>query len=237
MGKHLRDKEKEINYLAQCLENAGKVPSIQFDFPNTDCHLAKLKYDFNIDQVACFGLNVTSDTSPYIQCLEHYLQTGETKQIDQQEWFNTDIAKQLRLKLVQFVEFAKVNVSKRAISYVVTNADIEATEQLPSLIMYSSNESMPFDPPGRPGKPEASSITAKSVKLKWTAPKIVAECSPTRLFVCLLKPPPKSFNPQQPLLPHCLFRILLLLSHIIVGSLLWVTVTALLQVRFVVLKR
>ena len=172
MGKHLCDKEKEINYLAQCLENAGKVPSIQFDFPNTDCHLAKLKYDFNIDQVACFGLNVTSDTSPYIQCLEHYLQTGETKQIDQQEWFNTDIAKQLRSKLVQFVEFAKVNVSKRAISYVVANADIEATEQLPSLIMYSSNESMPFDPPGRPGKPEASSITAKSVKLKWTASKI-----------------------------------------------------------------
>ena len=172
MGKHLHDKEKEINYLAQCLENAGKVPNIQFDFPNTDCHLAKLKYDFNIDQVACFGFNVTSDTSPYIQSLEHYLQTGKTKQIDQQEWFNTDVAKQLRSKLVQFVEFAKVNVSKRAISYVVTNADIEATEQLPSLIMYSSNESMPFDPPGRPGKPEASRITAKSVKLKWTASKI-----------------------------------------------------------------
>ena len=66
MGKHLRDKEKEINYLAQCLKNAEKEPKIQFDFPNTDCNLDELKFDFTIDQVACFGFNITSDTSPYL---------------------------------------------------------------------------------------------------------------------------------------------------------------------------
>ena len=148
-----------------------KEPKIQFDFPNTDCHLSELKFDFEIDQVVCFGFNITSDTSPYIQNLERYLQTGKAKQIDQKEWFNTDIAKQLRSKLTQFIEFAKANASKKTISYVVTNADSEATDRRPSLILYISGVPMPFDPPGKPGTPKASNISSESIDLKWTAPK------------------------------------------------------------------
>ena len=171
MGKHLRDKEKEINYLALCLQYVEKVPNVHFDFPNTHCNLAELKFDSAIDQVACFGFNVTSDTSPYIQSLEHYLQTGKTKQIDQQEWFNTEVAQELKSNLEQFIEFSKANASKKTISYVVAYADSEAAKQLPSLILHSSGVSRPFDPPGRPGTPEVSNVVAGSVNLKWAAPK------------------------------------------------------------------
>ena len=172
MGKNLRDKEKEINYLAQCLKNTEKDPKIRYDFPNTDCHLAGLQIDFEIDQVVCFGFNVTSDTSPYIQTLEQYLQTSKATAADQQEWFNTKVLRQLRSILNQFMEFVQANADDKSTCYVVTNSDSEATDRTPSLIRYSDGVPSPFDPPGIPGTPTATKVTASSINLEWTAPRL-----------------------------------------------------------------
>ena len=163
MGKYLRDKEKEINYLAQCLRQAAKESKIQFDFPDTDCNLSELIFDFDIEQVACFGFNVTSDTSPFIKNLECYLQTGEAKQIDKPEWFNTSVAKQLKAKLIQFVEYVKTSGDKGT-SFVVTNSDSEASETGPSLILHSSSDSTPFDPSGKSATATNAATTSMTQK-------------------------------------------------------------------------
>ena len=70
------------------------------------------------------------------------------------------------------MEFVGANAGDKSISYVVRYSDGETTEHTPSLILYSNGIPTPFDPPGVPGTPTASKVTARSIDLKWTAPRL-----------------------------------------------------------------
>ncbi len=165
---YLKDKDDEIKQLAERLKNMGKNRSLQFDFPDTDCHLTTLKYNDEIEHVVCFAFNVTSETCAYLKNLESYIQTGETKPADEKEWFHKpEVTKKLTSEANRFMGLTSIS-KKRA--FVVTSSNRESSDTGPSIILYTTGVPMLLEPPGTP-KADLDKVTFDSVTLSWTAPK------------------------------------------------------------------
>ncbi len=165
---YLKDKDNEIKQLAQRLKNMEKNSRLQFDFPDTDCDLTTLSNDDTIKHVVCFAFNVTSETSTYIQNLESYIQRGETKPADDEEWFHkSEVTKRMKSEIETFLQFVKATPSSKKIAFVVTSSNRKSNDPCPSIVVYTAGVPMPFDVPGTP---RATRVTFDSITVTWTAP-------------------------------------------------------------------
>ncbi len=119
-----------------------------------------------IEHLVCFAFNVTSENCAYVKNLESYIQSGETKPIDEMEWFHKpEVTKKLTSEANRFMGLTSI-APKRA--FVVTSSNRESSGAGPSIILYTTGVPMLLEPPGTP---QASKVTIDSVTLSWTAPK------------------------------------------------------------------
>lgn len=182
--KYLQCKDRELNILHQLLKNIWERPQIQLDFPGTECNLTALTNDDQIKRVACFAFNITSKTSPYIETLERYSQTGTVKpQSSDKEWFDSpQLIENLRNEIAKFLQLMESTpIIKNNFAFVVTDSSVKVSESGPCTLLYTGSVPTPFDPPGAP---HATKVTMDSITLQWTAPKHV-KVSSYKVLYCL----------------------------------------------------
>ena len=173
---YLDGKDNEIKNLAQYLQKLkkrDKASRLQYDFPDTECSLSSLIDDNEIKHVVCFGFNVTSKTSPYIESLKAYPKTGKTLTIDDKEWFdNPEIASKLRTEIEKFLRYVEAtSTTTEKMAYVVTSTNKKiCNESGPSTLVFTDGVPMMLN---FPGTPQATKVTIDSITLLWTAPKHV----------------------------------------------------------------
>ena len=178
METYLNGKFREMQYLNQLIKNMGKNSKVQCAFPDSECSLITLTMDDDIEQVICFAFNVTTNTSPYIENLEYYLQTKQYKPKSSKEWYdNPDVTIMMRQKSKQFnhniVQTKRLN--SKNIVFVATDRYEEISSTGPTIIRFTNGVPQSLEAPEKPGNLTAESFTTDSIDLRWTEPGQDAE--------------------------------------------------------------
>ena len=177
MERYLQGKARGMQQLAQVVKNTSKDSKVQCVFPDSECSLVTLTMDDDIEQVVCFAVNVTSDTSPYIENLEYYLRTKQCKPKASKEWYdNPHVTKMLKKKSKQFTQMTQMkSFCSKSVAFVVTDRNEETDSTGPTIIRFISGVPEYLEPPEKPGKPTVEKVTADSIDLRWTEPVEGAE--------------------------------------------------------------
>ena len=182
MTKFLRSKDTETKVLAKLVQQMAKVPKIGFDFPNsTECNLDTLLLDDQVKHVVCFLFNSTTKSCPYLESLQRYVRTGGTEGSaddgsgkERSQATLPDVSR-MRSKLHAFVEFARANSDSDSIALVAKDhlpGVTEVNTSGPTLVLYTEGVLVDsdFQPPGKPGIPQAGEVTENSIILSWSEP-------------------------------------------------------------------
>ena len=124
------------------------------------------------EHVVCFGFNVTSETSPYIETLQAYLKTGTTQITgDEKEFDNSKVESLLKAEKEKFLRYFEATSTSTDLAYVVTSINKTiCNESGPSTLVYTDGVPMLLN---FPGTPQSTKVTIDSITLQWTAPKHV----------------------------------------------------------------
>lgn len=80
----------------------------------------------------------------------------------------------LRQQFLLFKTFTEANRDKQDIKFIVTNHDSECaleSDTVAIISLYKNGFPAEFEPPDKPGKPQATDVTHDSIQLKWAKPK------------------------------------------------------------------
>lgn len=172
LSSWLKGKDQEQRLLTSYLT---KLEESKFQLCFSPGQLDALHMEY--DKVVCFAFKVGGAHDDYLEVMSAYLRTGEPPEstIKSKPWYEDATVKQsMRKQLKQIVQFSAANEENEDIKFVITESNIsEAGNSDGSgavILLYNDGIPEVFDPPGQPGKPQASSVYHDRIQVKWTKP-------------------------------------------------------------------
>ena len=179
LNSWISGKEKEVKVLASYLKSLRQLKNLHMGF---ECgEVDGMINDVDVEAVLCFDFNITWGEDSQLARMQTYLQTKTVSQTSSsvQPWYKSQSSMgKLRQQFHCFKNFVLANCEKQSVKFIVTNHDSELAldgEEVAVISLYESGIPAQFDPPDKPGKPEASDVTHESVQLTWAKPKHGAE--------------------------------------------------------------
>ena len=179
------EKEKEVKVLSTYIRTFEQEKRIRFEFQPDD--MDTLSKSMDIDTIVCLDFNISArDVDNQLANMRAYLHRKEAtcspcrEEVESprysQRWYNNaSIAKEMRRQAQLFKQLAADNVKQDNIAFAVTSGGSEVAkrpDQIPCLCLYTEDsEPVIFEPPGKPGKPQASLVGSSSIQLTWERPK------------------------------------------------------------------
>ena len=174
LSSWVKGKTTEIKVLGKYLDS---LQGIEFVLPDD---LLSVIGDPEYDHVISFTFNVAGRHDPYLDEMTTYLRTPEIpasqEVMNPTPWYNDpEIIRDIKSQTRQFKTFAKANVKMNDIKFVVTSSSSSSSDKQGDkgafIELHDSCEKEIFEPPSKPGKPSATSVTRNSIELKWTKPE------------------------------------------------------------------
>ncbi|XP_003388519.1 PREDICTED: verrucotoxin subunit beta-like [Amphimedon queenslandica] len=174
LDKWIKIKEEEIKTLTQFLNNLKAIEGVKLFFGAGDFESALSDVDH--DDILSFEFKALKKDDPFLQSMHSFLRNREISQgpqISSVPWLKAESMHQdLCHKIKQFSLFCEANAGSEEVSFIVTDSSEDDVTDKGAVIMHYENGTPvgEFDPPGRPGKPKATSVEHDSIKLEWKAP-------------------------------------------------------------------
>lgn len=170
----LGKKEREIKRLNAMMENLEGI-----EFADSLGDLDTYIYGAEFTYVLCFAFNVIQNQDSHLDKMSAYLSTGSNPTAQGARshplWYeNRKVMSELMTHLNKFKEFAKANKDRDGVKFVAidrSEADIDGSEQGPTILLYDNGVSTQFTPPNAPpGKPWCLSASQNNIQLQWAPP-------------------------------------------------------------------
>lgn len=176
ISKYLIKKNKERNCLHHYLQKVKDKSRPLLSSFTSKLDLLSLSNDPRYKNIIFFALNVTSDSSAFIENLDNYIQAGKISFAEKLEWFeNSKVIDQLDSKITEFLSYVDRTPITEEVQFVVTSsADLKSGPSMrhytegPSMIRYTEGALSIFSLPGVPRETE---VSTNSVTLTWSAPE------------------------------------------------------------------
>uniref|UniRef100_A0A3B3Q9Z9 Fibronectin type-III domain-containing protein n=1 Tax=Paramormyrops kingsleyae TaxID=1676925 RepID=A0A3B3Q9Z9_9TELE len=179
--------------------------------------------------VVCFTFTSLGEEEPYLSCLQSHLKALSTAKLIEptkedgkdvkpgEFYFSDSVLEKIKEQAILFIDFAKANKKNKKTDFIA--ASIPNDEQKgASIYLYKdgNKQSDHFQPPSKPGRPNASDVTHDSVTIKLNHPQygssevthyLVEYCANESLGWQFIKVPKSSIEcTVSGLLPHTGYR-------------------------------
>ncbi|XP_048825996.1 uncharacterized protein LOC125704467 isoform X2 [Brienomyrus brachyistius] len=134
--------------------------------------------------VLCFALTSLGEEEPYLSCLRCHLKALSTaklrepteedgKDVETSEFYFSDaVLEKMNEQAILFMDFAKANKENKKTHFILASIPNDKYKGA-SIYLYTDGmkQSDHFEPPSKPGRPNASDVTHDSVTIKMNHPQ------------------------------------------------------------------
>ena len=176
LSSWVKGKMSEVKVLRKYLSH---MEGFEFAFSPGDIDSVVSDPEYNL--VISFTFTAAGQHDPYLDRMTAYLQPQATGQdvkntLSLTPWHsNPKIMANMKVRTRLFESFAKANEQAKETKFVVTSSSDELSEEGAVIELYDDCNKEIFEPPSKPGKPSATSVTHSSIQVNWSKPKSGAE--------------------------------------------------------------
>ncbi|CAF1124808.1 unnamed protein product [Rotaria sordida] len=141
----------------------------------------EVQKNFNHEFILRLIIHVTEENDPFLNELFQYLNDPTKRQIDKNIkidcWFNQNNLASIQKQITLFIKFAKYNVDKKNIVFIVDEQYINKFEMNKGVttILYQNGIPINFKTPSKPGRPYVTDASCQHTTLSWTKPTYGSE--------------------------------------------------------------
>ena len=157
--------KKEMKLLSMYLEFFRGIQLVT-TLQDLDSVINSLEYD----QVVCFSLMTVGYEDALVEQMYAFLRTGSwtPEHLSTQSWYEKpETVSEGKAKARNFRDFVRENEHDERTKFIVSNVQKGTGEGILSVRLYDGGQPIEFEPPGRPGKPFATAISASGITLRW----------------------------------------------------------------------
>ena len=174
LNSWIEEKETEVAVIEKYIESLKQAKKVKFAFQPNEIDV--LSSSMNIDTIVCFDFNIIGGKDPLFAKMKSHL--NGKKIIDPQypePQYSSASIKKMKQQVRVFLQLVTSNAKRDGVVFAVTSGCSEAAKvsgKMPCMCIYTDdNPPVSFEPPSKPGKPQASMSGDSSIQLRWEKPK------------------------------------------------------------------
>ena len=178
LGDWINSKEKESVAVKELMEAIIKDKRID----SSEGSLEKARWNLECNLIICLCLYLTEKEDAFLEELDHYVKEGRIKtqtEIVSRSWRDDEnVRRSSRKNAKLFRELLGAHSNTSKMKFVINEEYINDKENLKGVLLhfYEDGEKKNIEIPNKPGKPTATEIQCRSIRLKWTKPSSGNDC-------------------------------------------------------------
>ena len=174
----IKSKENEKSIEEELMKAVMKDKRID----SSEGSLRKARVNLECDLIICLRLYLSEKEDTFLEELDHYVKEGRIKtqtEIVSRSWLDDEnICRSSRKNAKLFLELLGAHSSRPKTKFVINEEYINDKENLKGVLLdfYEDGEKKNIEIPSKPGKPTATEIQCRSIRLKWTKPSSGSDC-------------------------------------------------------------
>ena len=170
----IEGKEKEVAILGNYIKSLKQEKKVQFAFQPNEMDV--LSNSIEIDTIVCFDFNIIGGKDPQLSKMRSHLNEKKCDPQYLEPWYSSaSITKEMKQQVRCFLQLVASNAERDDVVFTVTSGCSEVAKvsgKMPCMCLYTDdNPPVSFEPPSKPGKPQASLSGDSSIQLRWEKPK------------------------------------------------------------------
>ena len=174
----IKSKETEIRDEKELMQDIIKDDRVD----SSECSLRKARVNLECDLIICLCLYLTEKEDAFLEELDHYVKEGKIEtqtKIVSGSWLDDEnIYRSSRKNAKLFRELLGAHPNMPKTKFIINEEYINDKENLKGVLLhsYEDGEKKNIEIPSKPGKPIATEIQCRSIRLKWTKPSSGSDC-------------------------------------------------------------
>ena len=174
----IEGKETEVAILGNYIKKLKQEKKVRFAFQPNEMDV--LSNSVEINTIVCFDFNIIGGKDPQLSKMRSHLNKKKADPQYLEPWYSSaSVKKEMTQQLRSFLQLVGSNAEQDGVVFAVTSGCSEVAKvsgKIPCMCLYTvDNPPASFEPPSKPGKPQASMSGDSSIQLRWEKPKQVGK--------------------------------------------------------------
>ena len=173
LNSWIEEKETEVAVIGKYIESLKQAKKVKCAFQPNEIDV--LSSSMNIDTIVCFDFNIIGGKDPLLAKMKSHLNGKKIHPQYPEPWYSSASIKKMKQQVRIFLQLVTSNAKRDGLVFAVTSGCSEVSKvsgKIPCMCIYTDdNPPVSFEPPSKPGKPQASLSGDSSIQLRWEKPK------------------------------------------------------------------